>query len=80
MIACPLCGNKTLVVETRATRTSARRRRRCTVAGCEGKVTTVEVVVTDGKAAALASGSVMVSVRHLEKLQKIVAAIGGGVG
>lgn len=77
MISCPLCGAKTRVLETRVTATSARRRRRCLSTGCSGKVTTVEVVVSEGGASALATGSLVVSARQIAKLRKIVAAIEG---
>ena len=66
MIACPLCGAKTRVLETRATAASARRRRGCSVSGCVGKVTTIEVVVPDRRAMDL-----------IAKLQEIVTAIEG---
>ena len=79
MIACPLCGAKTRVLETRVTATSARRRRGCSAGGCSGKVTTVEVVVPEGRASALATGSLVVSARQIAKLREIVAAIEGGV-
>lgn len=67
MIACPLCGAKTRVLETRATAASARRRRGCSASGCAGKVTTIEVVVPDGRAMDL-----------IAKLQEIVTAIERG--
>lgn len=77
MIACPVCGARTAVVETRAVGVSARRRRRCTVAGCDGKVTTVEVVVSAARN--FADGDVVhVPARQIEHLKKIVAALGGG--
>jgi len=47
------------------------------VDGCGGRVTTVEVVVPEGGAAALARGSVLVSSRQIAKLREIVAAIEG---
>lgn len=80
MIACPICGARTAVVETRLTGTSARRRRRCTAAACDGKVTTVEVVVsvTQGASALAEGNNVLVPVRQLKKLRKLVAALGGG--
>lgn len=78
MIACPICGSRTAVVETRASGASARRRRHCTKADCAGKVTTVEVIVQDGRASALTKGNVVVSRREIEQLKKIVDAIGGG--
>ena len=78
MIPCPLCGSKTRVLETRGTATSARRRRGCSAKSCTGKVTTVEVVVPEGRASALASGSLVVSARQIAKLRKIVASIEGG--
>lgn len=55
MIACPLCGGDTKVVETRKTKSGARRRRRCDHVGCPGKVTTLEVVMgaSDRRAGAL---------------------------
>lgn len=68
MILCPLCGAKTRVLETRVTATAggARRRRGCTAGECAGKVTTIEVVVPDGRALDL-----------IVELQKLVAAIEG---
>ena len=78
MITCPLCGAKTRVLETRGTATSVRRRRGCTAGGCSGKVTTVEVVVPEGRASALATGSLVVSARQIAKLREIVAVIEGG--
>ena len=78
MIACPLCGAKTRVLETRVTATSARRRRGCSASGCSGKVTTIEVVVPEGRASALATGSIVVSARQIVKLRELVAAIEGG--
>ena len=54
MIACPICGAKTRVFETRgASATNVRRRRGCTARGCSGKVTTLEVAVPNGRAVAL---------------------------
>ena len=79
MISCPRCGAKTRVLETRVTATSARRRRGCTVGSCSGKVTTIEVIVPEGRASALATGSLVVSARQIAKLREIVAAIEGGV-
>lgn len=77
MIACPICGARTSVTETRATAAGARRRRSCTITSCAGRLTTVEVVVSDARA--LAGGNVVVSAQQLKKLREIVAAIGGGV-
>lgn len=77
MISCPHCGAKTRVLETRGTATSVRRRR-CCKAGCPGKVTTVEVVVPEGRASALATGSLVVSSRLIAKLRELVATIEGG--
>jgi transcriptional regulator NrdR family protein len=79
MIACPLCGGKTRVIETRATLTSARRRRRCMTKGCGGKVTTVEVIVSEGGASALAKGSVIVPAKQIAQLREILTLIEGGV-
>ena len=78
MIACPRCGAKTRVLETRMTARSARRRRGCVVGGCPGKVTTIEVVVPEGRASSLATGSLVVSARLIAKLRALVAAIEGG--
>ena len=79
MIACPICGAKTAVIETRASRTSARRRRRCTsLTGCPGKLTTIEVVVPEGRLSMLGEGSVVVSAKLIARLRKIVAAFEGG--
>lgn len=77
MIACPLCSAKTRVLETRVTAKSARRRRGCTATGCTGKVTTVEVVVPEGRVSALGAGSLVVSARLIAKLREIAAAIEG---
>jgi len=78
MILCPLCGAKTRVLETRVTATSARRRRGCTTAGCSGKVTTVEVVVREGRRSPLTKGSVVVPASQIAKLRALVAAIEEG--
>lgn len=78
MIPCPLCGAKTRVVETRVTETSARRRRGCSVIGCAGKVTTVEIVVRDGRASPLAKGCVVVPASLVAKLREILADLDGG--
>ncbi len=43
-IRCPICGADTHVAETRQNRGSLRRRRRCITMGCEGRITTVEIV------------------------------------
>lgn len=79
MISCPLCGARTRVYETRASANSARRRRICMVSGCDGKVTTVEVVVPDRRASGLASGSILVSAVVIRKLRELIASIEGGV-
>lgn len=79
MIPCPLCGAKTRVLETRVTATSTRRRRGCSVIRCLGKVTTVEIVVPERGASALAQGCVVVPARQIAKLREIVAQIEGGV-
>ena len=78
MIRCPLCGAKTRVLETRVTETSARRRRGCAVIGCAGKVTTVEIVVCDGRASPLAKGCVVVPADLIAKLREILADLDGG--
>jgi hypothetical protein len=76
VIACPICGAKTSVMETRAVGVSVRRRRTCTAAGCDGKVTTVEVAVRAARD--YADGNVMyVPIRQFARLKKIVADIGG---
>ena len=77
MISCPRCGAKTRVLETRVTATSVRRRRGCVVGGCSGKVTTVEIVVPERGASALASGILVVSARQISKLRQLVASIEG---
>lgn len=77
MISCPLCGAKTRVTETRMSDTSARRRRVCTVATCLGKVTTIEVVVPEGRGPFFGKGSVIVSGLQLKKLRDIVEALKG---
>jgi hypothetical protein len=77
MILCPICGAKTRVTETRVTERSARRRRLCTVSNCTGRLTTVEVVVPDGRASALASGNIIVSAKHIARLRDLIAQIEG---
>jgi len=82
MIACPICGAKTTVVETRISQTSARRRRRCTsISGCPGKVSTIEMVVPDGRFSTrpsiIGDGSVLVPARMIERLKEILEAICG---
>ena len=81
MIACPICGLATAVVETRATRGGARRRRKCTNATCTGRVTTVEVVVDRFQNAnELADGRArLVSGRTIVRLQRLIAALGVGL-
>lgn len=79
MIACPTCGAKTRVLETRASGpTSTRRRRGCMSHGCLGKTTTVEVVVPDGRTSVFGAGSLVVSARQLAKLRTSVAEIENG--
>lgn len=82
MILCPICGAKTRVVDTRVSRAGARRRRRCSIVGCSGKATTVELVVSGRAALVLADGSALFSARQLKQLQKqlqkVVVALGGG--
>jgi len=78
MIACPICGGRTSVVETRTTGAGTRRRRICMAAGCTGKVTTIEVVVSGGGDGGPSVGTVMASARHIGQLRKVAAAIGVG--
>lgn len=47
MIACPVCGLETQVHETRSRPGSVRRRRRCVSVTCKGRLTTVELVVSE---------------------------------
>lgn len=48
MIACPLCGCPTEVVEARSSGTArVRRRRRCANVACDGKITTIELPLGD---------------------------------
>jgi transcriptional regulator NrdR family protein len=76
MIACPICGAKTRVVETRVTGTSTRRRRRCWVTSCTGKVTTVERVVRDDKGSAMSERrTAKLRARQIATLRKSVDAI-----
>lgn len=79
MIACPICGLSTAVVETRATGGGARSRRKCTNSACAGRVTTVEVVVNRlQNVRELADGSaLLVSRRTIKRLQRAVAELGG---
>ena len=78
MIACPICGGKTRVLETRGTGASTRRRRGCMATKCSGKTTTVEIVVRDGQALAFGAGTLVVSARQLAKLRTSVAEIENG--
>ncbi|HSX22321.1 MAG TPA: hypothetical protein VLE97_06050 [Gaiellaceae bacterium] len=78
MIACPTCGSKTRVLETRGTGSSTRRRRGCVASKCSGKTTTVEIVVPDGQALAFGSGALVVSARQLAKLRTRVSEIESG--
>lgn len=77
MIACPICGAKTDVVETRG----ARRRRLCSrVGGCFGKVTTIEVVVDQphrGPVVQVPRRQIGQLRRQIEQLREIVVALGG---
>jgi hypothetical protein len=75
MILCPICGAKTRVTETRVTERSARRRRLCAVSTCAGRLTTVEVVVPDGRASALAAGNIIVSAKQIARLRDLIAQI-----
>jgi hypothetical protein len=77
MISCPICGAKTRVAETRVSATSARRRRVCTAAACAGKVTTIEVVIPEGRGHFFGKGSVIVSADLLAKLRELIASIKG---
>ena len=75
MILCPTCGAKTRVAETRVTERSARRRRVCSSSSCAGKFTTVEVVVPSGSPFTLATGTLLVSARHIARLHALAAKI-----
>jgi transcriptional regulator NrdR family protein len=79
MIVCPICGLATAVVETRATGSGARRRRKCTDLACTGRVTTVEIVVSELQSAnEFADGrALLVSRKMIIRLQRAVAALGG---
>ena len=77
MISCPLCGAKTRVTETRMSDTSARRRRVCSSAGCLGKVTTIEIVVPEGRASFLGKGSIIIPASKLKKLREALAGLEG---
>ena len=80
MIACPICGRTTSVVETRMSGGGARRRRKCVDVTCAGRVTTVEIVVDrfHQGASELADGrAILVSRRTVAQLQRLVAALGG---
>ena len=77
MISCPICGAKTRVTETRMSDTSARRRRVCSAPECPGKVTTIEVVIPDGRGPFLGKGSVIISGLKLKKLRELVDALKG---
>ena len=75
MILCPICGAKTRVAETRVTQKSARRRRLCSVTNCTGKLTTVEIVMPQGSPFTLATGTLLVSARHIARLRALAAKI-----
>ena len=75
MILCPTCGAKTRVAETRVTDRSARRRRVCTAPSCAGKLTTVEIVVPSGSPFTIATGTLLVSARHIARLRALAAKI-----
>jgi len=77
VISCPICGAKTRVTETRVSDTTARRRRMCTAAACAGKVTTIEIVVPEGRGQFLGKGSVVVPASQLKKLRELVEALKG---
>lgn len=77
MIVCPTCGARTTVEETRSVGAGTRRRRRCLAPGCDGKVTTVEIVVSAARDF-VGGDIVYVPSRHITRLKKIVEDIGGG--
>ena len=77
MIRCPRCRAKTSVAETRASASSARRRRVCTSPGCGEKVMTIEIIVPEGVGSFLGKGSAIVPASMLKKLRKIVDDLKG---
>ncbi len=82
MIACPVCGGETEVTETRTAGNASRRRRRCVVRACEGRVTTYEIPIADPQSVAaigIGGGVVIVPRRWLEKLETRLARILGEV-
>jgi transcriptional regulator NrdR family protein len=79
MIACPICGGKTMVAETRDVGAQTRRRRRCVRVSCGGKLTTVEVVVRVRQGSHALADLVLVSSSQIAQLRALVAAMFGGV-
>lgn len=72
MIACPACGTRTGVRETRAVGAALRRRRECPK--CKHGVTTLEVVVA--RSSVRPGGDVVVIPRRkLAELRALIAAI-----
>jgi transcriptional regulator NrdR family protein len=69
VIYCPTCGGETVVTETRATRTYARRRRICKAAACRLKITTLEAITPTG---GHASSLVMIKRQDLEAMRRLV--------
>lgn len=47
MIACPACGADTQVLDTRPSKTYAKRRRRCVSTQCGQRITTIEMITRE---------------------------------
>ncbi len=77
MIACPVCGGTTRVAETRIVGGHARRRRHCTVKGCGGRVTTMEMPIA--AASRYSHDSVIVRKHDVDELLRLAREMSGGV-
>lgn len=68
-ILCPVCGGETSVSETRASDGQVRRRRKCGVPGCGGRVTTIEMPVYGNRHGIKLTGDVVMipkgAIEHL---------------
>jgi transcriptional regulator NrdR family protein len=73
MIECPKCGGDTRITETRQALSGARRRRKCLLRGCDGRVTTIEIVVHE--ADRVPGGMALVSIAKLRKMAAVLADV-----
>jgi transcriptional regulator NrdR family protein len=78
LIECPTCGAATEVMETRKSPNGIRRRRRCGVDGCDGRITTVEIIFTNETRKLLRSGFSLVASDELEQLASVVSRLRSG--